>query len=137
MDSQEHRLQALASEFGVDLLSPEFASRLDKEDPLSHARELFHVPQKQDVRPDGARGHKSGRFFWLFKILNDLGQAIYLTGNSLGLQPKSLESTLLDELNSWKKWGVQGHFRGDNPWVSVDEVTNSLIFPCFPFFISF
>ncbi len=55
-------------------------------------------------------------------ILILTGEAIYLTGNSLGLQPRSLEETLQTELNSWKKWGVQGHFRGPNPWVSVDEV---------------
>lgn len=34
----------------------------------------------------------------------------------------SLQGVIQEELNNWKKWGVQGHFRGKSPWVSVDEV---------------
>ncbi len=41
---------------------------------------------------------------------------IYFCGNSLGLQPKTTEKALLDELYQWKKYGVEGHFRGSKPW---------------------
>lgn len=42
--------------------------------------------------------------------------ALYFTGNSLGLQPKSAENALKIELEDWKNLGVEGHFHGKNPW---------------------
>jgi kynureninase len=42
--------------------------------------------------------------------------ALYFTGNSLGLQPKSVLSALQTELEDWKNLGVEGHFHGKNPW---------------------
>jgi kynureninase len=43
-------------------------------------------------------------------------EQLYFTGNSLGLQPKSVESYLKQELEDWKNLGVEGHFHGKNPW---------------------
>lgn len=54
-------LQNLALSWGVDLYSPAFAAKLDATDPLAHTRQLFHVPKKQSVRPDGAKGHVEGK----------------------------------------------------------------------------
>jgi kynureninase len=48
-------------------------------------------------------------------------QALYFTGNSLGLQPKSAESYLKEELEAWKQWGVEGHFEAKRPWFSYHE----------------
>lgn len=42
---------------------------------------------------------------------------IYLTGNSLGLQPKQTQSYIQEELEAWKKFGVDGHFEGKRPWM--------------------
>jgi hypothetical protein len=44
---------------------------------------------------------------------------IYFTGNSLGLQPKDTRKQILQELENWATLGVEGHFKGDKPWVSV------------------
>ena len=48
-------------------------------------------------------------------------QALYFTGNSLGLQPKSAESYLKQELEDWRKYGVEGHFEARRPWYSYHE----------------
>ena len=47
---------------------------------------------------------------------------VYFTGNSLGLQPKTTQSYLQQELNDWAKFGVEGHFLAKNPWLSYHEL---------------
>lgn len=69
-----------------------FAEKLDREDELKTFRSEFYFPQH------------NGR------------DVVYLTGNSLGLQPKSALNALQVELNDWAKYGVEGHFQGTNPW---------------------
>jgi kynureninase len=76
----------------------EFARSLDEEDPLRKFRSRFHIPRFQ------------GQDF------------IYLTGNSLGLQPLSTRSYIEQELADWAEHGVEGHFRARNPWVSYHEL---------------
>jgi kynureninase len=71
-----------------------FAKALDQADSLRHFRKQFYIPEKED-KP-----------------------VIYFCGNSLGLQPKSAESYIQDELKKWADDGVEGHFTGDRPWVS-------------------
>src|ERR1051326_626613 len=75
-----------------------FAKALDKKDPLKKFRGKFLFPK-----------HK-GR------------EAVYFTGNSLGLQPKSTEKYIKQELNDWAKFGVEGHFHAKNPWFSYHEI---------------
>lgn len=48
-------------------------------------------------------------------------QVLYFTGNSLGLQPKSAEAYLKQELEDWRKFGVEGHFEARRPWYSYHE----------------
>ena len=69
------------------------AQELDKKDPLASYRSQFYFPQ-----------HKGK-------------DCIYLCGNSLGLQPKTVEKYILQELEDWKNFGVEGHFDGKNPWM--------------------
>ena len=76
----------------------ELADKWDREDPLKHLRSEFHIPTKNDV------------------------EAIYFCGNSLGLQPKNVESYLQQELGHWKSKGVEGHFTGKDPWVSYHNL---------------
>jgi kynureninase len=45
----------------------------------------------------------------------------YFTGNSLGLQPKTVALYIQQELDDWAKWGVEGHFHGKRPWFSYHE----------------
>ena len=70
----------------------EFAKSLDAHDVLAKYRQQFYFPK-----------------------LNGK-EAIYLTGNSLGLQPKTALVALEQELEDWKNYGVEGHFHGKNPW---------------------
>lgn len=62
-----------------------------------------------------------------FNRLIHLGDCVYLTGNSLGLQAKKSQQYLNEEMEKWKKTGVQGHFVGDRPWVTIDEVLLNLL----------
>lgn len=71
----------------------EKAIRLDQEDGLSSFKSLFHLPEK------------AGK------------PVIYLCGNSLGLQPRSAEAFIGEELKNWRERGVEGHFTGERPWV--------------------
>ncbi len=75
-----------------------FARELDQKDPLRAYRDKFLFPQHngQDV--------------------------VYFTGNSLGLQPKTTQHYLQQELNDWAKFGVEGHFLAKNPWLSYHEL---------------
>jgi kynureninase len=70
-----------------------FAKKLDKTDPIKSFRKKFHLP-----KIDGK-------------------QALYFTGNSLGLQPKSTKSFLTQELSDWAALGVEGHFHAKHPWL--------------------
>jgi kynureninase len=46
---------------------------------------------------------------------------VYFTGNSLGLQPKKARQYIEEDLETWKKVGVIGHFTGKHPWLTIDE----------------
>lgn len=78
--------------------SLEFALQFDKSDELSDYIQRFHIPTV------------NGK------------DALYFTGNSLGLQPKSVKSHLIQELDDWAKFGVEGHFEATNPWVSYHKI---------------
>lgn len=77
-----------------------FARQLDDSDPLKAFREEFFIPQ--------VNGKPS----------------VYFTGNSLGLQPKAAEQALKVELEDWKNLGVEGHFKGRNPWMYYHKFLN-------------
>ncbi len=71
----------------------EFARRMDAEDPMRFFREEFHQPGSAE-KPQ-----------------------IYFCGNSLGLQPKSVQEDLLRELEDWKFYGIDGFHKPRAPWV--------------------
>lgn len=73
------------------------AQALDAADPLKSYRDRFYIPTFHE---------KAVRYF---------------TGNSLGLQPKSAQAYVQQEMDDWAKWGVEGHFHGKNPWFSYHE----------------
>lgn len=70
----------------------------DAADPLSSLRERFLLP----VRPDGA-------------------PAIYLAGQSLGLQPKAAGAAIDDELSAWARRGVDAWFDPEPAWFSLTD----------------
>lgn len=53
--------------------------------------------------------------------------ALYFTGNSLGLQPVGVREALLRECDDWGNLGVEGHFKAKYPWYSYHE---DLTIPC-------
>jgi kynureninase len=78
-------------------LDREQAAELDRADALAPYRQRFHIPQHE-------------------------GQdEIYLCGNSLGLQPRSTELYVREELEDWQRFGVKGHFSGRRPWMPYHE----------------
>ena len=74
-----------------------FAQQLDAMDPLKSFRDKFHFPNfhENTIR--------------------------YFTGNSLGLQPKSTREYIIEELDAWAKYGVEGHFLAKKPWFAYHE----------------
>jgi kynureninase len=70
-----------------------FARKLDHQDSLKSFRKQFHLPKVKGKT------------------------AIYFTGNSLGLQPKSIKDSITQELNDWAALGVEGHVYAKRPWL--------------------
>jgi kynureninase len=77
----------------------DFARKLDSQDPLASYRERFHIPRGTSDRE------------W-----------VYLTGHSLGLQPKSVREYVERDLQLWRDLAVEGHFHGPQPWVPYIEL---------------
>ena len=73
----------------------------DEADPLSALRDRFIVP-------DGLVGPAGP-------------PAIYLAGQSLGLQPRSVRGVIDAELEGWAHLGIDGFFTGDRPWFTYDD----------------
>lgn len=76
-----------------------FARQLDRQDPLKKFRQQFLIPP--------VNGKPS----------------IYLCGNSLGLEPRSVKKYLLEELEDWAKLGVEAHLHGKRPWLYYHHFT--------------
>ncbi len=79
-------------------LGRDFANHLDQNDQLSKFRNQFHIPKDENGK-----------------------ELIYMTGNSLGLQPKITKSYIDQELEDWANLGVEGHTEGKNPWLHYHE----------------
>lgn len=78
--------------------SLQYAQQLDEQDELKHFRDAFYIPMIYGK------------------------ESIYFTGNSLGLQPKSTQDYVLNELEDWASLGVEGHFHARNPWMPYHEI---------------
>lgn len=75
-----------------------YALAQDRADPLAAERDGFHIPPS----PLG-------------------GESVYMTGNSLGLQPKATRALLEEQLEDWAKLGVAAHLQGRDPWLPYHE----------------
>jgi len=47
---------------------------------------------------------------------------LYFAGHSLGLQPRRARELVLQELDDWARFAVEGHFSARSPWVSYHEL---------------
>lgn len=80
-----------------------FAQQLDDSDPLKEFRKKFIIPKYNEQ------------------------EAIYLLGNSLGCQPKTVTAYIEQVLVQWEKFGVEGFFIGEQPWMDYhDQLAPSL-----------
>lgn len=75
------------------------ARELDRQDSLRGIRDHFHIPRKADGN-----------------------EQLYFCGNSLGLQPKGVKEAVLEELDAWQNLAVEGHFKGQRPWLSYNDL---------------
>lgn len=75
-----------------------FAAAEDRRDPLAAFRQAFNFPRERG-------GH----------------EPVYLCGNSLGLQPKSARSLVIEELEAWAALAVDAHFHAERPWWRYHE----------------
>jgi kynureninase len=74
------------------------AQKLDQADELKQFRSEFVFPK------------------------NDKGMdQLYFAGHSLGLMPKKARANITQELDAWGKYAVEGHFKGDHPWLPYHE----------------
>ncbi len=74
------------------------ARALDQNDPLKNFRDEFVFPETHNGQPP-----------------------MYFAGHSLGLMPKKADAYVNQELKAWGKYGVEGHFEGDHPWLPYHE----------------
>ncbi|KYP14867.1 kynureninase [Flavihumibacter sp. CACIAM 22H1] len=74
-----------------------YAFALDASDPLASYRQEFIIPEK-----DGQH-------------------QVYFLGNSLGLQPKKTAYFLNEVLDQWARYGVEGFFMGEDPWLNYHD----------------
>ncbi|TCP21729.1 kynureninase [Scopulibacillus darangshiensis] len=79
----------------------DYACELDKRDELASFRNEFYI--------------KEGM--------------IYLDGNSLGLCSKRAEKSLLEIIDSWKEFGIDGWTEGKYPWYELSEKLGERIAP--------
>jgi kynureninase len=75
----------------------QYAAELDAADNLKKYREQFYIPFV---------GEK---------------EAIYFLGNSLGLQPKTTQNEVLNVMEAWANFGVEGFFMGEEPWLNYHK----------------
>lgn len=73
----------------------------DAAEPLTALRDRFLLPDG----PDGPDGEP----------------AIYVAGQSLGLQPRAARAAIEAELDRWAHLGIEGFFNGVRPWFSFDD----------------
>jgi kynureninase len=80
-----------------DQASLDWALAQDAADPLRAFRDEFLIP------PHAGR------------------DGVYFCGNSLGLQPRAVRAALNAELDYWAELGVEGHFKGRQPWLNYED----------------
>jgi kynureninase len=80
-----------------------FAKKLDRLDGLKSFRSKFHIPK--------INGNTS----------------IYFSGNSLGLQPKTVSSFINQELKDWAQLGVEGHEHARRPWIYYHKFSKKML----------
>lgn len=102
--------------FPAEANSLEYAQLQDSKDHIRHLRSEYVIPSKANLK--ARKLAKPG-------LSNDEG--IYFCGNSLGLQPKAMQTYIQAQLDTWSSIGVQGHFAEieDSPLPSWQNMAKS------------
>ncbi|XP_017287269.1 kynureninase [Kryptolebias marmoratus] len=108
-------VERVAATLGCSPASPQVARYLDQHDNLGHLRENFLVPKVSDLPPSDLAVADGG------------ADCIYLSGNSLGLQPRKARSYLEEELDNWARKGVHSHTEGARPWAWAENTIEGLM----------
>ena len=74
-----------------------YAQQRDREDELQGFRSRFYFPHHG--------GHES----------------LYFCGNSLGLQPRSAEAAIRQELADWRDLAIDGYWHAQQPWMTYPQ----------------
>jgi kynureninase len=116
-----------------------YAQEQDNQDELKGlGLKEFCIPSEKDLKKtrlgddSDAPDEKSTALTEKTRTLRNLvdnRHALYLCGNSLGLQPKRVKSYIASYLETWQSLGVFGHFKELEgaltvPWVRIDEQTS-------------
>ena len=94
-------LEQLAADANLSIKSHEFATYLDQRDELKEFRDEFLFPKVAIGTADHV-------------------EALYLCGNSLGIQSKRTKEVIIEQLDKWADQGVEGHFTEPTPWLTID-----------------
>lgn len=89
-------LQKYARHFQISLREEKFAQEMDDLDHLAEFQDSFYIPKAnfEDLKASRATGKNM----------------LYFAGNSLGLQPRTVNQYIQEELDEWKKRAVEAHF---------------------------
>ncbi|RNF08350.1 putative kynureninase [Trypanosoma conorhini] len=93
------KLLSTARTEGLSITENGFAEFMDCADPLREHREAFHFPKRREG-----------------------GDYVYVSGNSLGLQHKDVESSVGAALKKWRDLGVLGNYQHPNPWEELESL---------------
>ncbi|KAK4206894.1 pyridoxal phosphate-dependent transferase [Rhypophila decipiens] len=88
--------------FPSEATTREYAETLDVQDKLAPLRHDFLIPTVSSLKKKALTGTKPQD--------EDSEPSIYLIGNSLGAQPKTVRKYLDAQLETWASIGVNGHF---------------------------
>lgn len=105
----------MSSMLGVTPTCLAVAEYLDDHDVLRPLRQEFFVPKISELPPSD------------LSLVNGAEDCVYLSGNSLGLQPRKTGEYLQEELDKWAKTGVHGHTTGSRPWAWAENNIEELM----------
>ena len=87
----------------IDKFTLAYAQELYAKDELKYCRDKFYIPYIGDK------------------------EATYFLGNSLGLQPKKTQDEVLNVMENWANFGVEGFFMGEDPWMEYHKTLSPIL----------
>lgn len=88
------------------------------------------IPDEADaLARDRADPHSALRDQFLFPSALDGTPAVYLAGQSLGLQPRTARAAIEAEISAWERLGVDGWFDRERPWFTLDGTLRERMAP--------